>query len=126
MDSSGNGEVDESELRDAFEHHEEGKGDGPAAGGSGPAAALAKLKKGPPSAGKIIKNCDEDESGGLTLEEAHACIDKMVPEEYRADAHAEVDAGFDDADTDGSGEVTKKELRAAMKARGHGPPPKAD
>lgn len=50
-----------------------------------PAAALAQ--KGP-SAKQIMDACDADKSGGLTLDEAHACIDAHVTdEEDNAKAH---------------------------------------
>jgi len=61
--------------------------------------------------------CDEDNSGGLTKAEAHKCIDANAPDDMKAEAHAMVDAGFEHADKNGDGELTKKELRAAM-----GPP----
>ena len=69
-----------------------------------------------PSAKQIIETCDTDKSGGLTKEEAHACIDAHVPEgEHRQQAHQMVDEGFEAADTNGDGEVDRKELRKAMR-----------
>jgi len=72
------------------------------------------MQDGPPSAGAIIEMCDADSSGGLTIEEAHKCIDDNAPPEMRKEAHDMVNKSFAHADKDGNGELTKKELEAAM------------
>jgi len=70
-----------------------------------------------PSAKDIIDACDGNGSGGIDLEEAHACIDAHISDpEKNAQAHEMVDEGFEHVDKNGDGEIDKKELKAAMKA----------
>ena len=77
---------------------------------------LAKLGVSPAD---IVEACDADDSGALSKDEVHACIDAHVsdPEQNRQ-AHKAVDAGFDMVDTSGDGEVDEHELAAAMRAHG--------
>ena len=98
VDQDGNGEVDEHELSAAMQAHN----------------GLAKLGVSPAD---IVEACDADESGALSKDEVHACIDAHVsdPEENKQ-AHNAVDAHFDTVDADGSGEVDEHELAAAMRA----------
>ena len=100
VDQDGNGEVDEHELSAAMQAHQ----------------GLAKLGVSP---AEIVDHCDTDESGALSKDEVHACIDAHVsdPEQNRQ-AHNAVDAHFDTVDADGSGEVDEHELAAAMRAHG--------
>ena len=101
IDTDGSGEVDLNELEQAMNHD----------GGSD-----SESDNEGPSPREIIETCDTDQSGGLTKEEAHACIDAHVPEEeHRQNAHKQVDERFVEADTNGDGEVDRKELRKAMR-----------
>ena len=82
---------------------------------------------------EIIDACDTNESGGISKEEAHACIDAHISDpDMNAQAHEAVDEGFEYVDKDGSGEVDEHELSEAMRAhRGgkklaQGPPSKKD
>lgn len=51
---------------------------------SEPEEALVQKKGGKgPSAKDIIDECDTDQSGGLTIDEAHACIDAHVSDEEK-------------------------------------------
>merc|ERR1711907_871968 len=60
VDRDGSGEVDEHELSAAMKAHE----------------GLAQIQKGKgPSPADIIEACDADGSGGISKDEAHACID---------------------------------------------------
>merc|ERR1711907_746715 len=114
VDKDGNGEIDEHELSKAMRAH-----------GKGKKAAAALAKKGP-SPADIIEACDGNGSGGIDLDEAHACIDAHISDpEDNAQAHAMVDEGFDEVDKDGNGEVDEKELGAAMEAH-KGKKPKKD
>merc|ERR1711981_1487022 len=109
VDTDGSGEVSEGELAEAMRH--------------GP-PSLAK--KGGPSASDIIDACDANGSGGISKEEAHACIDAHITDpDQNAQAHEMVDAGFDHVDKNGDGEIdehelTKKEVKACIKK--HVPP----
>ena len=101
IDTDGSGEVDINELRAVMEGDNDSGSESEDEG---------------PSPREIIETCDTDNSGGLTKEEAHACIDAHVPEgEHRQNAHQQVDEGFDKADKNGDGEVDRKELRRAMR-----------
>merc|ERR1711907_65536 len=105
-DKSGDGLVDMDELRAAMKATGKKK--------------LAKKGKGP-SAADIIEACDADQSGGISKEEAHACIDAHISDESdNEEAHEAVDEHFDDVDKDGSGEVDEHELGEAMKAHKKG------
>merc|ERR1712139_375225 len=118
MGTDGSGLVDEHELAAAMKamklSQKKKKGPKP--------EELAQVFKGGkgPKASDIIDACDADGSGGISKDEAHACIDAHVPEEYRDEAHAAVDEGFDMVDTNGDGEVDEAELEAAMRAHGRG------
>jgi len=102
VDTSGNGEVSEEELAAAMRH--------------GP-PKLAQ--KGGPSPADIIDACDANGSGGIDLEEAHACIDAHITDpDENAQAHEMVDAGFDHVDKNGDGEIDEHELSKAMRDHG--------
>ena len=104
VDADGSGLVTGAELKAFMKKH-----------------SLAQKGGKGPSPKQIIDMCDTDESGGLTIDEAHACIDAHISdEEKNAEAHDIVDEGFADADKDGNGEVDRKELKAAMKAHKKG------
>merc|ERR1719326_906488 len=63
VDRDNSGEVDEHELSAAMKAHE----------------GLAQIQKGKgPSPADIIEACDADESGGISKDEAHACIDAHI------------------------------------------------
>merc|ERR1711981_293893 len=104
VDTDGSGEVSEGELAEAMRH--------------GP-PSLAK--KGGPSASDIIDACDANGSGGISKEEAHACIDAHITDpDENAQAHEMVDAGFDHVDKNGDGEIDEHELSKAMRDHGKG------
>merc|ERR1711959_189514 len=118
VDKDGSGEIDEHELSKAMGAH--GKGKKELALKKKKKAAAALAKKGP-SPADVIEACDGNGSGGIDLDEAHACIDAHISDpEDNAQAHAMVDEGFDEVDKDGNGEVDEKELGAAMKAHKKG------
>jgi len=99
VDTDGSGEIDEHELAAAMRH--------------GP-PSLAK--KGPTPA-DIIDACDANGSGGIDIEEAHACIDAHITDpDENAQAHEMVDAGFEHVDKNGDGEIDEHELSKAMRA----------
>merc|ERR1719473_205131 len=107
VDRDNSGEVDEHELSAAMKAHE----------------GLAQIQKGGkgPSPADIIEACDADGSGGISKDEAHACIDAHISDPSDNEmAHEAVDEGFDYVDKDGSGEVDEHELSAAMKAHKKG------
>lgn len=104
VDTDGSGEINEHELAAAMRH--------------GP-PSLAK--KGGPSPADIIDACDANGSGGIDLEEAHACIDAHITDpDENAQAHEMVDAGFEHVDKNGDGEIDEHELSKAMRAHGKG------
>lgn len=72
VDTDGSGEIDEHELAAAMR-----RGDGP--------SSLAKKGGDGPSPADIIDACDSNGSGGIDIEEAHACIDAHItdPEENK-------------------------------------------
>jgi len=99
IDTSGNGEVSVDELAALIRQH----------------MSLAKVMGGPTPA-DIIDACDQDESGGISLEEAHQCIDAHITEQPdNQEAHDAVNEGFDFVDKDGSGEIDEHELSKAMR-----------
>merc|ERR1712167_400987 len=64
----------------------------------------------------IIDACDSNGSGGISKEEAHACIDAHITDpDENAQAHEMVDAGFDHVDKNGDGEIDEHELSKAMR-----------
>merc|ERR1719473_1614870 len=113
-DTSGDGLVDMDELRAAMKAHgPKGLADKKK---KKAAKELAKIQKGPTPA-DIIEACDADGSGGISKDEAHACIDAHISDESDNEmAHEAVDEGFDYVDKDGSGEVDEHELSASKKA----------
>merc|ERR1719453_679275 len=117
-DTSGDCLVDMDELRAAMKAHgPKGLADKKK---KKAAKELAKIQKGPTPA-DIIEACDADGSGGISKDEAHACIDAHISDESDNEmAHEAVDEGFDYVDKDGSGEVDEHELSAAMKAHKKG------
>jgi len=107
VDTDGNGEVDEHELAAAMN--------------AGPPPSLAKKGGKGPTPADIIDACDADESGGISLEEAHACIDAHISDpDENAQAHEMVNKGFDDVDKNGDGEIDEHELSKAMRAHKEG------
>jgi len=99
VDTDGSGEIDEHELAAAMRH--------------GPPS----LAQGGPTPADIIDACDANGSGGIDIDEAHACIDAHItdPEENKQ-AHEMVDAGFEHVDKNGDGEIDEHELSKAMRA----------
>ena len=52
-----------------------------------------------------MAECDTNESNGIDMDEAHACIDANMSGSDAEMAHAMVDAGFDMVDQNGDGEI---------------------
>merc|ERR1712139_173507 len=99
VDKNGDGEIDEHELSKAMRDHKP-----------------KELAKKGPSPADIIEACDANGSGGIDMDEAHACIDAHISDpEDNAMAHKMVDEGFDMVDKNGDGEVDEHELGKAMK-----------
>jgi len=79
------------------------------------AESLAQKKGGKgPSPADIMKECDKNESEGISKTEAIACIKKHTPKDKQGEVEAAVNHYFPLLDTDKSGEVSIGELEAAM------------
>jgi len=78
-----------------------------------------------PSPEDIMKACDTDQSGGISKQEAHACVDAHLKDaDDNAMAHQMIDDEFARVDANGDGEVDMDEGEAEMKKHQGPPPPK--
>lgn len=64
---------------------------------------------------KVVADVDADEDGRISYEEFKSIMAEEAPQEVRA---AELRAAFDLYDTDGSGKISRRELRKALKCCG--------
>lgn len=104
VDTDGSGEVNKKEFEAAVAKY-----------------GLVQIKNGPPSWDEVLQELDEDMSGTISWDELKSFIERMEDEhdfELSEEEWNQIHDFFKYVDSDGSGEVDKKEFEAVFKSQG--------
>jgi hypothetical protein len=74
---------------------------------------------GPPTAAELFDACDTNGNDIISKDEAIACIEANVPEEFKESFKAEVKANWSTIDPEADG-VTRAELEVILPSEGQG------